>query len=135
MKEDVGDVDIVCIPKYDINGRGERLYQWGAVKEALHEWRMIKGGERMQQYEAEPCEVDVYITTVEQWGVIFTQRTGCADFSKKLVSSQSAGGLMPAGMRIKEGRVWKDGAVLETPEERDVFAALGAAWVEPVDRG
>jgi hypothetical protein len=80
--------------------------------------------------------------------VIFTLRTGSADFSQWLVTDRQKGGGRMSCRTVNEGRVWRlvDGEgpfaiptreAMETPEEKDVFEALGVDWVtvEKRDRG
>ena len=92
---------------------------------------------------------DLFITDARRWGVIFAIRTGPANFSQALVryarrqSMFVADGLLhqhapegydadgkalpcPAGERCRR--------IVETPEEIDVFAALGLLWIEPARR-
>jgi len=80
--------------------------------------------------------LDIYSTTPEQWGVTLAIRTGPADFSRRLVTPRNQGGLCPSYCQFKGWRVRHRGAgrELETPEERDVFEALGLDWIEPEDR-
>lgn len=89
--------------------------------------------------------LDLHITTSAGWGVIYTLRTGDADFSRALVtqrgrfvineSNQRVPGLLPVGMRVHQTYVWgENGDMLNTPEEHDVFAALGIPFIEPAER-
>lgn len=59
--------------------------------------------------------------------------------AKRLVSSRIDGGARRLDRYVKDGRVWEIGRKmpLETPEEADVFEALGVPWVpvEERDRG
>lgn len=78
---------------------------------------------------------DLFIVTPETWGAQFVIRTGPADFSHTLVTRA-----LRLGMKQEDGRLWRthrDGTktVIETPEERDYFKALGLEWIEPEMRG
>ena len=64
-----------------------------------------------------------------QWGVIYTIRTGSADFSHWLVQSG-----WNRGIKVEDGQIVEKGKLMVTPEEEDVFRALGLPWVEPKDR-
>ena len=68
------------------------------------------------------------------WGVLYTIRTGPADFSHKLVTPRLHGGWMPAGMHVKDGALWDRGAIVETPTEEAFFAALGLPYLAPEQR-
>ena len=69
-----------------------------------------------------------------QWGVIFAIRSGPADFSHALVTSQLYGGFMPGGMRVKDGQLWRNGILVETPSEEDFFRELGLPCWPPAER-
>jgi DNA polymerase/3'-5' exonuclease PolX len=93
---------------------------------------------------------EIYLTTPEKWGVIYTIRTGSSHFTKMLVTSRQDYGWCPSNLHVHEGRVWRDGRferdangkkvwkshgeALETPEEEDVFRVLGLKWVDPEER-
>lgn len=95
-----------------------------------------------------------------QWGVILALRTGPAEFSRRLVTPESQGGLLPDHMRVRDGALWLAEAVLiagrdqtpaeyfagqamlqddkprvmETPEESDFFRAIGVEMLPPEER-
>lgn len=69
-----------------------------------------------------------------QFGVIFTIRTGCAEFSHRLVTSRLLGGWLPAGMQVRNGGLYAAGALQETPEEADFFEAIGVIPPPPERR-
>lgn len=75
--------------------------------------------------------VEIWMTTPEQWGCIFLIRTGPAEFSRHVVTRARY-----RGKRFKDGRLFHDfsGQFITTPEEYDVFAALGMPYQEPPDR-
>lgn len=73
--------------------------------------------------------------STQQWGVLTMIRTGPSNFSHQLVTPVSQGGWMPAGMRCRNGALWRDGVMVETPTELDVFRAIGREYVKPEDRG
>lgn len=95
-----------------------------------------------------------FLPTQETWGSIFTIRTGPWEFSQRLVTQRfkRADGLCPNDVCFANGRVWRgvewaqiephewqpvltNATALETPEEKDVFAALGLRWIDPWERG
>ena len=85
-------------------------------------------------HAGEAFPLDLFVTQPAEWGVVFTIRTGSADFTHRLVTPRRHGGLMPDGMREHGNAIWDGERQLVTPEERDVFAALGLAWVPPERR-
>jgi DNA polymerase/3'-5' exonuclease PolX len=137
MKPDVGDVEIVCVPKAEYNLLGEAFRTDLRIEYAIFSagYKFIKNGEKFKQFDLGPCKCDLFITTPECWGVIFTIRTGCAEFSHRLVTPRNAGGLLPSCYQVRDGRIWATGSVpLDTPEEMDVFNALTLKWIAPEDR-
>lgn len=134
QKAEVGDVEIVCIPKaqFDLVGQAYRTDK--DIEHALYQagLQFRKNGPKFKQFDVGDGRCDLFLTTPEQWGVIFTLRTGSAEFSHRLVMPKALGGMLPGYLRVQEGRlVHVDGQVLETPEEEDVFRALGLSWVAP----
>jgi len=78
--------------------------------------------------------LDLFIVTRETWGAQLTLRTGDADFSHKLVTPRSLGGVMPDALRLHEGLLWRSGQVVPAPDEPDFFRALGLVWIDPPQR-
>jgi len=95
---------------------------WGA-KQAR--FRLVKSG----------AVLDLFVVTPDTWGVQMLIRTGPAEFSKRFVTQQSKGGLLPDDLRVAEGRIWDGDTPVHTPEERDLFAAIGMDWIAPEKRG
>lgn len=75
--------------------------------------------------------MDLFITTPEKWGCIFTLRTGSDGFSHRLVTQKMLGGYCPDHLQFSEGRIWDKGKTLDTPEELDVFEAVRMKFVVP----
>lgn len=78
--------------------------------------------------------MDLFLPSVETWGVLYMIRTGSSEFSRRMVTKKSMGGLMPDDLSVADGRVWRNGAALSLPEEADVFALWQMDFVEPRDR-
>lgn len=160
-KPEVGDIELVAIPTRStdlLGGQADSLLD-GIIDRLCLKRHLIKvkGGDRYKQFHVPDtdftrsgvgsylCKLDLFICDPETWGVIFAIRTGSADFSRQLVTQQSKGGLCPDDMYIRDGRLWKrmantgpepgdEDCPLATPEETDVFAAMGLKWVQPCDR-
>ena len=49
--------------------------------------------------------------------------------------STGIGGYCPPHLRFLNGRIWDGETALETPEEIDVFRAVGLEWIAPEKRG
>ena len=99
------------------------------------------------RYKGEKLDVFCVLPPA-QWGVIFAIRTGDADFSHWLVQQGNKEGIV-----VSEGRLAQtvnlDGSInracggkvgtfdfkdIETPEEEDVFRALGVPYLPPEQR-
>lgn len=191
QKEEVGDIELVAIPKYEETGQASLFDVPPELRNLLHcqisdlgedrilpiksgnvrrdgGWwrhgqRLPPGEERDDKWRDKGVSdarmfklwlprkgimVDLFMPTPETWGAIATIRTGSAEFSQRLVTSwvkKSRGG------HVHKGRIhlpWQIGEpvaartssnvplgpALDTPEERDFFAALGVDWVEPENR-
>ena len=96
----------------------------------------IHGGQ--QPTTLERIQVDIFaVLPPADWGVIYTIRTGSAEFSHWLVTEA-----FRHGFKVDQGQLWKIHRdeqpwrfeKIPCPEERDFFTALGLSWVEPRDR-
>jgi DNA polymerase/3'-5' exonuclease PolX len=137
-KPDVGDIEIVCVPMPEADLFGDECVNSLRIhSDLIHAgYRMGKfDGDHFKQFDAGPCNCDLFITTRPQFGVIFTIRTGCAEFSHRLVTPRSQGGLlMPSSLRVKDGRIWHGDTAYDTPEEINVFEIMGLKWIPPEER-
>lgn len=98
-------------------------------------------------FESVAC--DLFITDQRRWGLIYAIRTGPGDYSKALVSYARrqamfvSDGLLhnhpPLGYTADGGSLPCPAGdacpqIIPTPEEQDVFDALGLPWLEPHQR-
>ena len=132
----VGDIEIVCIPRQSKNILGEPILDFEAVVYRMNAGaELLAGGNKYRKYNVNGVQLDLFITTPAQWGVIFMIRTGSAEFSHKMVTQRNKGGYCPSHLNVKDGRVWSCGrTALDTPEEIDVFKQFRVDWVEPRNR-
>ncbi len=91
---------------------------------------------------------ELYITDQRHWGCLATIRTGPGDFCKALVNyAHRQTMFIQAGLLHKHAPMFDEHGdvkpcpagerclrIVETPEERDVFNALGLPWIEPARR-
>lgn len=129
----VSDIEIVLIPNMYTGIFGDPLPSAYSVELAIseHQWAIVKNGNWYKQIKVAGFSVDLFITTPEKWGCIFAIRTGSAVFSHRLMTPKRYGGLCPSNLKFREGRLWDGDTALDTPEEIDVFNALGLAYIEP----
>jgi DNA polymerase/3'-5' exonuclease PolX len=156
----VSDIEIVAVPRWDdrpdddiwqtprpvdlLEAAIDDLLTVGAIEARLVENhradgtidRQTKLGPAFKALVCEGMPVDLFIVRPPAtWGCIFGLRTGPGDWNTRLVTD-----CQTIGRRVDGGQVlaWHSATgswrVVPTPEERDFFAALGQAWVEPIDR-
>jgi len=150
-KPDVGDIEIVAVPKTteqrDLFGNSVAagfagaLPNGSAIDGAVQQFvlagaRLLKNGPRYKQIALpEGINLDLFLVLPPaQFGVIMAIRTGPAEFSKWLVTARKDGGALPSNCQVRAGAVWRDGAIVPMPQETDLFNFLGLAWSEPGQR-
>jgi DNA polymerase/3'-5' exonuclease PolX len=134
----VGDIELVAVPRLQVNLFGEPQPDEPTELDAFLLARGVqftKNGAKYKQFKYQAFAVDLFLQPdAATWGMNYTIRTGSADFTKWLVTKRSAGGAMPEGVRCSDARLWHGGQALDTPEEEDVFLALGLDFVPPPER-
>jgi DNA polymerase/3'-5' exonuclease PolX len=151
-KPQVHDIELVAIPKYeqgeaiDLFGTTAQVNKLDEILNSLHEQmkftykfspsdRSANGEKYKKLFTPEGIQIDLFIVTPPaQWGVLFTIRTGSDDFSHWLVTKRKYGGAMPSDCESKNGAIWRNGKIVPTPEEKDLFDLCGV-WYEPSERG
>jgi len=143
MKSEIGDIELVAIPRVSfvpdmfgnlrssINHLEPLLNNLSSI---FGQAIFIKNGPKQKQIDLGIIILDLFLTTVERWPVIYTIRTGSAEFSKWLVTKRRFGGALPWGMEISDGYLWKNGENVPLATEKELFAAVGLPWIEPEDR-
>lgn len=75
---------------------------------------------------------DLFFTDPYRWGLTELIRTGDADFSRLIVTQRNRGGALPAHLEYKDWLLWgKDGQLVSTPTEADVFRQYGLPYLHP----
>lgn len=137
LRQMVGDIEIVAVPIRPTDLFGHELEDQPTALDRFldeHNTPFRKRGRKYQQFAYGRQIVDLFLTDQHTWGSIYTIRTGNWEFSRWLVTSQSAGGASPPGLTFHDGRLHANGRLLHTPEEADVFAALGLSYIPPSER-
>lgn len=128
-KPEVGDVDIVVIPKDgvlfadDFNKRVGDMFGWQVTKKKGEFPKPKKSG------LVEGVQVDFFVTTVEGWGAMLAFATGSAVTNIK--QRQKAKTL---GLLLNEKGVWRDGVRIAGATEEDVYEALELDFIKPSER-
>jgi DNA polymerase/3'-5' exonuclease PolX len=138
-KSEVGDIEIVCKPLMvempDMFGNVVGRLSMVDALFAEGNYKLIKSGTRYKQVDLGDINLDLFcVIEPAQWGVLFLIRTGPADYSHRFVTKKQQGGLLPSNMQVKDGAIWCNGKMFDTPEEADVYKLIGAAYVEPGER-
>ncbi len=139
-KAQVGDIEIVLIPKavvVDLFGR--KNYDLGSLFSAVPDldYEFIKGGRKYRQYvhRGSRLHLDLFITTPNQWGLIFAIRTGSAQFSHWLVTKKRYGGALPSNYLIKDGFLFDQaGEVIPCTTEKEFFENIQISYIPPEQR-
>jgi DNA polymerase/3'-5' exonuclease PolX len=154
---DVGDVEIVCIPRMEtIRAVSQDMFAepvyvprnlldercMDLLEQGVFEYRLNTNGGKswgtsLKWGTYKGFAFDIYCADRKTWGVTLVIRTGPAEFSHRLVTPRSQNGLCPSNMEFKGWRVRYRGSrdvFLDTPEEVDVFRVLGLPYIEPQDR-
>ena len=133
-KFEVGDIELVAMPKLvEVGLWGDLGLDIQFFSKAMAGQSIVakKNGQFYKQFEFEGTPVDLFIATPEKWGCVYLIRTGSADFVHRMVTPRRHGGWCPSNFRFQDGRLWEGQDLLDTPEEEDVFLALGRKFVEP----
>jgi len=160
-KAEVGDIEIVCTPRY-IGGQNaleHRLEQmllrkqiskrlkadgsiagWGQPgKESRLKFMWLI--HRDDTWGNVLIPLDLFIVLPDrQWGPTLLIRTGPGEANEVLVTKQGVRnrnghvGILPRTMQFQDGAIWEAGEKLDTPEEFDVYAALGMPYLPPAVR-
>lgn len=158
----IGDIELVVIPKMQTVQVGlfaDDVKQISSLDTAITallatgpDWSLrldsagrTRNGPKHKALSFCGFAVDLFIVTPPaQWGPILAIRTGPWFWSKQLVTHQGVPifhphtqekryGVLPLDMKFVDGALTR-GATLDTPEEVDVFDAIGIPYLEPWKR-
>ena len=134
---EVGDIEIVCIPKIDMAG----LFSDIPIRnvdfcQAVDGWRKVKGqatGKYMQRILPGGINLDIFTATAENWGLILAIRTGSATYSHEVLAKR----WVSLGYKSADGMLRKYNDYdnpIPLPNEQDLFDLLGLAYDIPQAR-
>jgi len=138
-RSEVGDIEIVCIPKSLMVPSGDLLDPLKEVRvpgfvNTIDKYKKNKGdaaaGKYCQRVLPEGIKLDIFIAKRDNWGYILVLRTGGATFNKYLMSPW---GFPLRGYKCVKGQIVRvrDNVVMPTYEEEDVFKLLNMRFVRP----
>ena len=126
----VHDIDIVLIPQ---------AWMWNTLIQCVKndmKAHVVRAGPELATLEVpfgdtnETISVDIYKARPETWGVLLLIRTGSKEHNIMMCSKARSLGIM---LSAKEG-VIKDGKIIASRTEKEIFQALGMKYVEPENR-
>ena len=130
-REEPNDIDIVAIPKPFMWTRIPILMQSELdAKFAASGPELIRMHIPFANVPDRQVQIDFYAATPDTWGVILLIRTGSRDHNVRLCVHAKALGMMLSAAR----GVIKDGQVIASRTEQEIFAALCLDYVAPGDR-
>jgi DNA polymerase/3'-5' exonuclease PolX len=124
-KNEVGDIEIVAIPKPYSTGLLE-----SGIATVINQWQKVKGElpcKYTQRILPSGIKLDLFFAEEGNWGLTFALRTGSADYSHKVL----ANGWVRQGFKSDGGYLFKEGERYEVREEKDLFKLIGIPFVEP----
>lgn len=128
QKPDVGDIEIVAIPKpYDVG-----LFASG-IAPIVDQWPKVRGVlpcKYTQRLLPEGIALDLFFATPINWGLIYAIRTGSADYSHHVLAC----GWVRNGYISSGGTLTRFGVAVPVREEVDLFRLAGVQWTEPEER-
>lgn len=131
----IGDIEVLAIPRLASDLFGQPAQGMPTAVDALlarHDVALSLDGPRLKQFNYGGFKVDLFLQPdPATWGVNMLIRTGSAAFSQWFVTPAWRGGGLPDGFGITGARLHYYDQIVDTPEERDVFRAVGLAYIEP----
>ncbi len=127
-KPEVGDIEIVAIPKPFETG----LFQSG-IASVVNQWEKVKGElpcKYTQRILPEGIKLDLFLAEEGNWGSILAIRTGSAEYSHRVL----ANGWVREGFKSEGGFLFREGERYEVREEQDLFQMARVAYIEPEGR-
>lgn len=120
-KEEVKDVDIVCIPK--------PFHEYAIISELAKRGKVEVKGSKMVRATIGGDQVDVYFANEKNFGTVLLIRTGPMESNIRL--SKRA---RKMGMKLSHDGLVKDGKIIASRTEEEIFKGLGLGYVSPEER-
>jgi len=134
QKREVGDIEIVCIPRkieVDQDLFTKEKVNCNEFVEIIDSFEKVKGdavkGKYMQRILPEGIKVDIFTCARDNWGLIYAIRTGSAKFSHHVLAST----WVKLGYHSKNGYLWSGLSMIPLHEEKDLFKQLRINYISP----
>jgi len=134
-KKDPHDIEIVCVPQtFEKPGKGLfDLYTIHRIQkfiDLVNSFPRVKGsaeGKLCQLILPEGINLDLFMASEINFGLILMIRTGSADFSKRMVTE-----IRPRGFYCYEGLLYNSKhEVIPVPDEESFFTITGLPYLKP----
>ena len=154
-KKDIGDIEIICQPDFQplptakggfirikqnaVNWMCDSLRDQQIFQPRLNMTGNIEAwADRHKRAWYKGVKVDLFIVLPDRsWGYTMLLRTGPGDANQALVTREGVynregnRGICPQPYEFRDGDLHVGEQRIETPEEKDVFAALGLPYIAP----
>jgi len=131
QRPEVKDIELVCIPRMVPGGLfGDELEVDPGFCEVVNQWRKVKGeptGKYTQRILPGGMMLDLFIANPDNWGWQLCLRTGSAGFNEHVMIPA----LKARGYLSEKGHIQRDGQIIPTPEETDLWSLSKLPWLEP----
>lgn len=138
-KKQIGDVEILCIPKTieestDLFGEDHPRVE-GFIN-TINKWEKVKGdpecGRYTQRIHPSGIKVDIFIVEPDNWGLHMVIRTGSWEYSKRMLGQT----IKQAGYYSEGGflRDLKTNKIVPVKEEKDFYNLINEPWTLPLTR-
>jgi len=136
-KKFINDIELLCIPSTIqiedglFGFKEERSPEFIKLVDSFVRVKGNGGGKYTQLILPEDIHLDLFMTTKDQWGIIFMIRTGSAAFSQRMVTECKNNGYY-----VEDGFLWRkrDNAMVACPEEEDFFNITKLPYIKPYAR-
>jgi len=122
QKANPKDIELVAIPqKRPSDLFGDEYQACPEFVKVVNSWRKIKGepnGKYTQRALPEGINLDLFVASPENWGLIFAIRTGSAEFSHRILATTWA----IKGFKSINGTLYKNNLPIQIREEIDLFS-------------
>jgi len=139
QKPDVGDLELLCIPKYIdgvdmLDAKIQTMIYFDMLGYRLNKLgsKVYGAKNKLLLHRPSGIGVDIFSTTEECWPVALVVRTGGEKTNKEIASRA-----LERGIKFHaygRGFTRADGSELICQSEADVFKAVGLAYREPWER-
>lgn len=130
-KKEVGDIEIVAIPKPYLVG----LFEDG-IASVVNKWEKVRGNleygksKYTQRILPSGINLDLFFADENNWGYIYAMRTGSAEYSHQVLAKS----WVRAGYKGTDGYLVRNGSKCVAREEEDFFRMIGVAYIPPEER-